>query len=1525
MFTLNKEIILRPIFIYFLLITFTFATKAQFVINGNAVDQGQGDILLTNPLGYQVGSIWYQDKISLGNSFELTFELYFGNKDNGADGMTFCLQPLNTSIGVSGGGLGIAGVQPSFFAEFDTYKNGGEVYFDHLALQKNGSTTNSGVNNLTSPVQIKAGFDNVEDGQWYAMKATWNANLKKFELFVDCELRVVYTGDIVNEIFNGDPMVFWGFTASTGGANNEHRVRNIKTNFITINDKTICKGESVLVDIPPTSNSFTWTPTAGINDVTSLTPLFSPTLTTEYIIAYDRFCGTQVMDTILIEVNNCGCNDNDNDGICDEEDLDDDNDGILDEVECPNAYVTQSFQTSGGATTTFLAPSADGGFRFDVFKLDNSFNLNVNGVDVVPDQIQCQGSGSIGESLLVFESDNTGFGQSGNDNIWVINGDAIEPVIRLTVGPNGAVSFHGKRNSGRTLEPMRILAIHPQASNITWNTDGNNTVVLSQKVVGPTNISGEGNGVVKCTNDTDGDGVYDYLDTDSDGDGCLDALEGARGFEKTDLLGERLKGTVDANGIPILANGGQGIGLSRDPNVVSLSCKEPLCGGNINFNSWNQVGIGSEGNWAVSSDGSSVNQSINGAPTFFVGNREYLNVNFSGNMRTDFGGDDDWMGMVFGYQGGDIQVNYPISIKTYVFMWKQKNQGNYQSGFTLFEVNGTFNNKGDLQKAFAFPFNDATVLASDYGTGYQTGKDYTISIDYSSSNIKTYVDGALIFDIDGCFDEGKIGFFNYSQPDVTYSDFTYQFIGNIDVLDDTLCIGEEVELAVYEGSSCNKENFYPIGTLLEWDLKDGTTSIENKVNYTYQDSGVYDIQLVISDGIGCSDTTFKKVYVSSYPIKSLGNDTTVCGNTNLVLNAKNDGDAYLWNTNQTSQNIEVNIPGEYSLNITNWANCSTSDTVNVSFDNLPIVDLGNDINICEGDSVVLDAQNLGLIFSWNTGEQTQTVKIDSSGIFSVEVKNANGCIGNDSLMLKVNKVPVANLGNDTVICFGESVRLNAQNSGFNYQWNTGASSIDLIINTAGKYEVRISDEIGCADTSEMYLSINPLPEVNLGNDTAICDGKSIVLDAKNTGLNYIWSDGSITQEVTVTQIGVYNVEVTDEIGCLGKGEMELIVHVMPNVDLGNDTIICVGESVTLNAQNSGLNYQWNTGASSRELIVKTTGKYEVKVYDEIGCADTSEMYLSINPLPEVNLGNDVVICEHQSLVLNAQNESLSYVWSTSDTTQIIEVTSEALYSVEFTDEIGCLGTDEIFVTKEIIDDPYFEKEKDVCEGTTIVLTPDFERDYTISWQLNPFSSSIEVSETDTYLSFVQSEFCKDTFFVEVSKIDTPDVLITDLGGRESYCFEYESTTLRVNTDATDLVYDWTDFGRVDEIDIETEGLYNLTVTNEFCSSLFQKEIKEYCEGKFFIPNAFTPADDNGLNEVFLPISNGHVDGFDFRIYNRWGVLIFQTNVQGKGWNGRVSDNIVQSDVYVYKIGYNSPSFRGGTERKEQVGTVTLLK
>ena len=278
----------------------------------------------------------------------------------------------------------------------------------------------------------------------------------------------------------------------------------------------------------------------------------------------------------------------DQDGIINGFDSDADNDGILDLYECQE-LIEESFQSDNGLSTTFVFSPTTTGVFIDLYALDNSFAISVNGVDLVVDQFQFQANaGSLNDSEMIFSADGTMHGQSGNSNIWQINGEFGDPVIRLKMSIDGQVLFLGKRFTESILEELIIRPGDPQLNNITWNMVTSNTITISQGVVGPTYISGQIFGLV-CNNDTDEDGVPNYLDLDSDNDLCPDALEGDEDLVYDDLLDNNtINDAVDECGVPIVFSPqGQGVGTSTNPNQLSDSCFEieietisPSCIGN---------------------------------------------------------------------------------------------------------------------------------------------------------------------------------------------------------------------------------------------------------------------------------------------------------------------------------------------------------------------------------------------------------------------------------------------------------------------------------------------------------------------------------------------------------------------------------------------------------------------------------------------------------------------------------------------------------------------------------------------------------------------------------------------------------------------------------------------------------------------------------------------------------------------------------------------------------------------------------
>lgn len=195
-------------------------------MNGNAYQENCNCYTLTDDLNNQFGSVWNVNKIDLNQSFDYKFNVNLGCRDtDGADGIVFVLQPISTSLGSLGGGLGYSGISPSIGITIDTWQNtnDNDPAYDHIAIHRNGDINHSTSNNLAGPVQALSGSDNIEDCQWHVFRIIWNASTQTLSAQIDFKDRVQTTIDLVNTVFGGNPMVFWGFTGSTGGSRNRQR------------------------------------------------------------------------------------------------------------------------------------------------------------------------------------------------------------------------------------------------------------------------------------------------------------------------------------------------------------------------------------------------------------------------------------------------------------------------------------------------------------------------------------------------------------------------------------------------------------------------------------------------------------------------------------------------------------------------------------------------------------------------------------------------------------------------------------------------------------------------------------------------------------------------------------------------------------------------------------------------------------------------------------------------------------------------------------------------------------------------------------------------------------------------------------------------------------------------------------------------------------------------------------------------------------------------------------------------------
>ncbi|MGC4101595.1 lectin-like domain-containing protein [Ferruginibacter sp.] len=237
---------------YFLLFFFSCCSQIlfaqQYTVNGSATQTACNAYTLTPAAGGQSGSVWNNNKINLTQSFDFKFDVWLGSPQPGgagADGIAFVLQPISTSVGSSGNGMGYSGITPAVGVTIDTYQNSSpdnDPSYDHIAIQLNGDINHNSANNIAGPVTAVNGSNDIEDAAWHTMRVQWDAATTTLSIYIDGSLRVSAVRDLVNTVFAGNPMVYWGFTGSTGGEFNLQRFKTALSpafNFSTTQKKCV--------------------------------------------------------------------------------------------------------------------------------------------------------------------------------------------------------------------------------------------------------------------------------------------------------------------------------------------------------------------------------------------------------------------------------------------------------------------------------------------------------------------------------------------------------------------------------------------------------------------------------------------------------------------------------------------------------------------------------------------------------------------------------------------------------------------------------------------------------------------------------------------------------------------------------------------------------------------------------------------------------------------------------------------------------------------------------------------------------------------------------------------------------------------------------------------------------------------------------------------------------------------------------------------------------------------------------------
>ncbi len=265
--------------------------------------------------------------------------------------------------------------------------------------------------------------------------------------------------------------------------------------------------------------------------------------------------------------------------------------------------------------------------------------------------------------------------------------------------------------------------------------------------------------------------------------------------------------------------------------------------------------------------------------------------------------------------------------------------------------------------------------------------------------------------------------------------------------------------------------------------------------------------------------------------------------------------------------------------------CWVSDDIEATFVPQPPVELGEDIEICEGEPAVLDASVAGNVsYVWNDGS-TEPIRTEmTGGTYAVTVSDG-GCAASDSVNLTVNAVPVIDLGPDTSVCDGEPLTLDVSEFSGSVFWPDGSTGSTYTVMQNTRLEVQVFEN-GCTATDEIQITYNDPPVLDLGPPTvSLCQDEPYVIQTQDPSAAYIWNDGSTKTSLTVDQSGTYWVEAKKN-GCISTDTIEVELNSEPQLDLSGSIDACEGEAVTLDAGNPGATITWQDGTTGPRFFLR---------------------------------------------------------------------------------------------------------------------------------------------------------------------------------------------------------------------------------------------------------------------------------------------------------------------------------------------------
>ncbi len=440
---------------------------------------------------------------------------------------------------------------------------------------------------------------------------------------------------------------------------------------------------------------------------------------------------------------------------------------------------------------------------------------------------------------------------------------------------------------------------------------------------------------------------------------------------------------------------------------------------------------------------------------------------------------------------------------------------------------------------------------------------------------------------------------------------------------------------------------------------------------------------------------------------------------------------------QTNSGFQQNLPGAEQITYLNLA-MPTDQTDLIQVDGAPVV----------GWAPFISTPNFSYVTVVVNDISTQTLNVQSAAPFWSEFISLSPAdamtmsMGTTATMEVPNtELLIANLGPDQTICEGQTIVLDPE-LGLTGTWQDGSEQETYTVTEPGTYSVQLD---GACDSGfdEIIITISDAAPLDLPETYNLCVGSQVEIGVdNNTDIDYEWSTGAETSQITVTNSGEYTLTASIDGFCEATQSTNVVLQLLPELSIDGPSEICIGNEAVLIASGDAGNFEWADGTLGSTLTIMAPGTYAVTLTNNLGCASTESITVITSDGPQLEIQGPESICESGNETLVAVGDEGDLVWNNQTTAATLSIGSPGNYSVTLTAPDGCTSTASISVG--LLPAPTISVSNvSFCAGKSRSVTAATTGE-SVTWPNFSTTATIVVSESGVYQAVAENE-CGQTF------------------------------------------------------------------------------------------------------------------------------------------------------------------------------------